>query len=46
MAHQDVVPVNPATFDSWNHPPFSGEQDAEGWIWGVSATASEAAKRR
>ena len=24
MAHQDVVPVDPATLDAWTHPPFSG----------------------
>lgn len=23
-AHQDVVPVNPDTYDSWKHPPYSG----------------------
>lgn len=32
-AHQDVVPVNPATIDQWTHPPFSGYFDGE-WIWG------------
>lgn len=34
MAHQDVVPVNPATEDQWLYPPFSGFQDEDGWIWG------------
>ncbi|KAL8277506.1 hypothetical protein RQP46_010061 [Phenoliferia psychrophenolica] len=34
MAHQDVVPVNPSTVDQWTHEPFSGHQDADGWIWG------------
>lgn len=33
MAHQDVVPVNPATVDLWEHPPFSGFYDGE-WIYG------------
>ncbi|GBE85034.1 Carboxypeptidase S [Sparassis crispa] len=32
-AHQDVVPVEPLTLDSWVHPPFSGLYDGE-WIWG------------
>ncbi|KAM0754519.1 carboxypeptidase S [Meredithblackwellia eburnea MCA 4105] len=34
MAHQDVVPVNPATVDQWTYPPFGGHQDEDGWIWG------------
>lgn len=34
MAHQDVVPVNPGTVDEWTHPPFSGEIDEEGYVWG------------
>ncbi|GAA5862369.1 hypothetical protein JCM3774_002494 [Rhodotorula dairenensis] len=34
MAHQDVVPVNPGTIDEWTHPPFSGEIDDEGYVWG------------
>ncbi|KIL59863.1 hypothetical protein M378DRAFT_1065315 [Amanita muscaria Koide BX008] len=33
MAHQDVVPVEPTTWDSWKHPPFSGYFDGER-IWG------------
>ncbi|KAM6496948.1 carboxypeptidase S [Amanita muscaria] len=33
MAHQDVVPVNPSTWDSWKHPPYSGHFDGEK-IWG------------
>ncbi|CDO73269.1 hypothetical protein BN946_scf185008.g31 [Trametes cinnabarina] len=32
-AHQDVVPVEPATADEWVHPPYSGFYDGE-WIWG------------
>ncbi|RPD64385.1 carboxypeptidase S [Lentinus tigrinus ALCF2SS1-7] len=32
-AHQDVVPVEPATVDQWIHPPYSGHFDGE-WIWG------------
>ncbi|KAF9240733.1 hypothetical protein BU15DRAFT_73956 [Melanogaster broomeanus] len=31
--HQDVVPVEPATYDDWTHPPFSGYFDGE-LIWG------------
>ncbi|KAF7370753.1 Gly-X carboxypeptidase [Mycena sanguinolenta] len=32
-AHQDVVPVEPETYDEWTHPPFSGYYDGE-YIWG------------
>ncbi|KAI0331438.1 carboxypeptidase S [Cubamyces sp. BRFM 1775] len=32
-AHQDVVPVEPATADDWIHPPYSGFFDGE-WLWG------------
>ncbi|KAF8337821.1 hypothetical protein F5887DRAFT_983768 [Amanita rubescens] len=32
-AHQDVVPVDPSTWDLWTHPPFSGFFDGER-IWG------------
>ncbi|KAK7457811.1 hypothetical protein VKT23_010153 [Stygiomarasmius scandens] len=32
-AHQDVVPVNPTTFESWTYPPYSGHFDGER-IWG------------
>ncbi|KAG6374707.1 hypothetical protein JVT61DRAFT_4077 [Boletus reticuloceps] len=32
-AHMDVVPVNPATYDDWINPPYSGYYDGE-WIWG------------
>ncbi|EPS94576.1 hypothetical protein FOMPIDRAFT_1063152 [Fomitopsis schrenkii] len=31
--HQDVVPVNPDTYDSWTHPPFSGYFDGK-YVWG------------
>lgn len=33
LAHQDVVPVEPATEGRWTHPPFEGRV-AEGFIWG------------
>ncbi|KAL7280785.1 hypothetical protein ACG7TL_005729 [Trametes sanguinea] len=29
----DVVPVAPATYDDWIHPPYSGYYDGT-WIWG------------
>ncbi|KIJ65646.1 hypothetical protein HYDPIDRAFT_110778 [Hydnomerulius pinastri MD-312] len=32
-AHQDVVPVEPTTYDEWTHPPFSGYFDGE-LVWG------------
>ncbi|KAF8552419.1 carboxypeptidase S [Imleria badia] len=31
--HQDVVPVEPATYDAWTYPPFSGHYDGNS-IWG------------
>lgn len=35
MAHQDVVPVNNKTWDSWEYPPFSGHYDEKNdFIWG------------
>lgn len=37
MAHQDVVPVDPDTVDSWTHPPFSGFYDGER-VWGRGAS--------
>lgn len=34
-AHQDVVPVEDATFDEWDHPPFDGYYDKrEGYLYG------------
>jgi carboxypeptidase PM20D1 len=33
MGHMDVVPVDPATENRWQHPPFSGDV-ADGSIWG------------
>jgi carboxypeptidase PM20D1 len=33
MAHQDVVPADPASLDKWSRPPFSGDI-AEGFVWG------------
>ncbi|TXT11189.1 hypothetical protein VHUM_01940 [Vanrija humicola] len=38
MAHQDVVPVNPATESQWTHPPYSAHLDADGWVWGRGTT--------
>ncbi|MCK7595019.1 M20/M25/M40 family metallo-hydrolase [Pseudomarimonas salicorniae] len=35
-AHQDVVPVEPGSEDSWRHPPWSGAL-AEGAVWGRGA---------
>ncbi|TBU30672.1 carboxypeptidase S [Dichomitus squalens] len=32
-AHQDVVPVEPATAKDWIHPPYSGHYDGT-WVWG------------
>jgi Gly-Xaa carboxypeptidase len=37
MAHQDVVPVDPDTVDSWTYPPWSGHFDGEN-IWGRGAS--------
>ncbi|CAN6626199.1 carboxypeptidase S [Trichomonascus vanleenenianus] len=33
MAHRDVVPVPPQTYDWWTHPPYSGYFDGE-YVWG------------
>ena len=33
MAHQDVVPVDPASAAQWRHAPFSGTI-SEGFVWG------------
>jgi Gly-Xaa carboxypeptidase len=37
MAHQDVVPVLPATVSRWTYEPFSGHFDGK-LIWGRGAT--------
>ncbi|SCU87458.1 LADA_0E04126g1_1 [Lachancea dasiensis] len=38
-AHQDVVPVHPATVGDWTYPPFSGYYDnTTGFVWGRGAT--------
>jgi carboxypeptidase PM20D1 len=36
MAHQDVVPVAPASLSEWQHPPFDGTI-ADGFVWGRGA---------
>lgn len=36
LAHQDVVPADPATLARWTHPPFSGAV-ADGFVWGRGA---------
>jgi carboxypeptidase PM20D1 len=33
LAHQDVVPVDPGTEETWEQPPFSGNV-VDGHIWG------------
>ncbi|KAI0272776.1 carboxypeptidase S [Gloeopeniophorella convolvens] len=33
LAHQDVVPVEQATVDEWNYPPYSGYYDGQ-YLWG------------
>jgi carboxypeptidase PM20D1 len=33
LAHQDVVPVEPGTEGSWEHPPYAGDID-ETYVWG------------
>src|SRR5712692_9505400 len=33
MAHQDVVPADPAATKDWTHPPFAGDI-VEGFVWG------------
>ncbi|KAF9070917.1 hypothetical protein BDP27DRAFT_1446637 [Rhodocollybia butyracea] len=40
-AHQDVVPVNPKTVDSWTHLPYSGIFDGTN-IWGRGASDDKA----
>jgi carboxypeptidase PM20D1 len=41
LAHQDVVPVDPATETAWTHPPFAGEI-ADGFVWGRGALDDKA----
>jgi carboxypeptidase PM20D1 len=36
MAHMDVVPIEQATRDQWEHPPFAGIVD-DGIVWGRGA---------
>lgn len=36
-AHQDVVPVLPATLSQWDQPPYSGHYDGT-YIWGRGAS--------
>jgi len=36
MSHQDVVPVEPGTENSWTQPPFEG-RIKDGFIWGRGA---------
>lgn len=33
LAHQDVVPADPATLSEWKYPPFEG-RIADGYVWG------------
>ncbi|KAG8947282.1 hypothetical protein FRC04_010858 [Tulasnella sp. 424] len=33
MAHQDVVPVDPAAYSLWKEPPYSGKL-VDGFVWG------------
>lgn len=33
LGHMDVVPIEEATIEKWEHPPFSGAI-ADGYIWG------------
>ncbi|KAH8913971.1 Zn-dependent exopeptidase, partial [Atractiella rhizophila] len=37
MAHQDTVPVNMATLDQWDYPPWSGHYDGT-YVWGRGAS--------
>jgi len=34
LGHTDVVPADPA---GWQHPPFAGDLDDEGYVWGRGA---------
>ncbi len=41
MAHQDVVPVDPATLGAWKQPPFSGAL-ADDAVWGRGSVDDKA----
>ena len=45
MAHEDVVPVLPATLDKWTYPPFEGKVDDK-WVWGRGAADCKNQVRR
>jgi len=34
LGHTDVVPADPV---GWQHPPFAGDLDADGYVWGRGA---------
>ena len=34
LGHTDVVPADPA---GWQHPPFAGDLDGDGYVWGRGA---------
>lgn len=34
MGHYDVVPIEPRTQSQWTHPPFGGQIDSDGFLWG------------
>ncbi len=35
LGHTDVVPADPR---DWTHPPFAGDLDEQGYVWGRGAT--------
>ncbi|PHH72100.1 hypothetical protein CDD82_6174 [Ophiocordyceps australis] len=37
LAHQDVVPVESQESEAWEHPPFDGFYDSDGWLHGRGA---------
>ncbi len=41
LAHQDVVPIEPGTEDSWKQPPFAGVI-SDGFVWGRGALDDKA----